>query len=134
MSFWPSRKRVPSEIVVGGMTRIGEFGYGSPLDGDLQETIVQQPGLYHFHEGDLFTPGAGNYVFESPFETPIQPIWGSGANGGMQFPNQPPAPTQPPQVFSNPTITTKGVGGLIPGGIVFQPLADEDGADAGNQV
>jgi hypothetical protein len=118
MSLWPLRKRVPSEQVSGGNIRIahGVFGAGSPAYGRMG--LNPNAGLYHYHEGDLFNPGTGNYVFEYPFELPLQTIW------GMAFLRRPNTfnPIQPIQSFAPPNVVPNGIGGTVAGQIIFQPL------------
>lgn len=106
---------------VPGMQRIlnGLFGTGSPQNNASAEVPLPGPkALYHFHEGDLFTPGTGNYVFESPFELPMNTIWGHG------FARQPNVfnPLQPSPLYSGPTVKIAGIGGLIAGQMALQPL------------
>ncbi len=116
------RKRVP-QTVTGGNTRIaaGEFGEGSPTAYafmDVNPLAVAH--IYRYHEGDLFTPGAQNFVFEPNFELPLQTVWGRGF---IRNPNTFKA-LQPPQVWAHPTVTTDGLGGLQAGQIESQPLLD----------
>jgi hypothetical protein len=117
-----NRKRYGSEPVAG-LDRIlqGVFGVGDAND-QLSSPgyVVRRPGLYNYHEGDLFTPGTGNWVFEPPFETPLNTIWG---HAFLRTPNMF-SPVQPPQIMSNPNITVNGIGGQIAGQIIFQPLLD----------
>lgn len=118
------RKRTP-QTVSGGNTRIagGVFGDGKPTAyawTDVNPANVAH--IYRYHEGDLFTPGAQNFVFEPNFELPLQAVWGFGF---IRNPN-PFKPTQPPQVWSHPTVTSVGLGGLQAGQFDFQPLIDEE--------
>ncbi len=150
MSFPALRKRVASQPVVsadlsaahgttgvrlqpqlpqgkpsGGLSRIiaGLFGVqNSPAANLSSEVAVPgKKGFYHYHEGDLFTPGAENYVFEPTRELPLQTLWGDAF---LRKPNTF-AIVQPPQVYSNPTVTYAGIGGLIAGQMVFTPLDTE---------
>lgn len=117
------RKRVDphNPAATGGVSRIqaGLWGQGAP----------QLPGVngsgapYRYHEGDLFTPGAMNYVFESMFELPMQTIWGNGyLVPSMRFdPRQ-----NPPQVFTQ-NVVKNGMGGLFAGQINTQPLNEDGG-------
>lgn len=78
--------------------------------------------IARFFEGDLFTPGAQNYVYEPVFErTPLQTIWGAGF---LRTPNTF-SPIQSPQVWSQPNVFTNGIGGLVAGQLVLQPLEEE---------
>jgi len=120
------RDRMPSEPVTGGISRIilnHEFGEGSPMFAAVAvNPDSESDGLYQFHEGDLFSPGAGNWVFEPNFELPMVTIWGNAflrrANTFKVL--------QPPQVWSNPTVTNAGLGGLQAGTIELTPLSFED--------
>lgn len=152
MSFPSLRKRIPSQSVTGmgpgmagtptvpapapttrfaqptgALSRIfgGLFGSGNPRD-NLSAEVDQNSGprvqsLFHYHEGDLFTPGTGNYVFEYPFELPVLTIWG---NAFLRTPNTF-NPRQPSQLNANPNVVTNGIGGLVAGGIAFQPLESD---------
>lgn len=125
MRTFPSlRKRIPSELVTGGLVHVmaGAFGIGSPVSGELIQPL-QGPGLYHFHEGDLFNPGTGNYVFDPPFELPLQTIWG---NAFLRTPNTF-NPLQPPQIMAPPHAFENGIGGLIAGQLALQPLSENNG-------
>jgi|SRR5271170_1440574 len=117
------RERMPSEQISGGMSRIrmGAFGVGDPST--AFETLGQDEsdGLYNYHEGDLFTPGAQNWVFEPNFELPMVTIWGQAFLSGVNtFP-----PFQPPQVWAQPNVFNNGVGGLQAGDMELQPLLYE---------
>lgn len=119
------RKRYGSQPVAGlGRIMSGVFGMGSPasqLSSPAQVEGENGPGaFYAFHEGDLFQPGTGNWVFEPSLETPLNTIWG---HAFLRTPNTF-NPVQPPQIYSNPNITVNGLGGPIAGQIIFQPLID----------
>jgi hypothetical protein len=111
------------------------FGFGSPESGlkskPLQPVSIstvpgaggggnENAGLYTYHEGDLFNPGAMNYVFEPQTELPLQTIWGFGF---LRRPNTF-NPIQPPQVWANPTTQMNGIGGIEAGQFALQPLLD----------
>lgn len=127
MGFWTNpklRTRVPSEIVSGGNSRInaGVFGVGSPYSGS--EAVAGAgdfDGIYSYHEGDLFTPGAQNWVFELNFELPLVTIWGKAF---LRTPNTF-NPLQNPQVYSQPNVMNNGIGGLQAGQIELEPLLFE---------
>ncbi len=106
MTFPALRNRTPSEPVVqadlsaahgtigvlpappiptrntksGALSRImmGVFGTPNPESYSASAQVVtpKREAFYHFHEGDLFTPGTGNFVFEPTLENPLQTIWG----------------------------------------------------------
>jgi len=77
--------------------------------------------IAYYHEGDVFLPGAQNYVYEPTLErTPIQGMWG---NAFLRNPNVF-NPLQPPQIYSNPNVRTNGIGGLEAGQLIGQPLLD----------
>lgn len=148
MTFPTLRKRTPSEPVVladlsaahgtvgvlpappiptrntksGALSRImsGVFGAPNPesYSASEQVRVPSKDAFYHFHEGDLFTPGTGNYVFEPTLENPLQTIW------GISFLRKPNTfnPEQPPQVYSGPNVVINGIGGQVSGQIAFQPI------------
>lgn len=119
------RKRVPSEPVYGG---VAQSGFGGPYylgpDNIIPPGVVT--GWYHFHEGDVFFPGAPSFVYETPTErTPINTIWG---NGGLLVHSQHVTmPYQNPQVLNYPRVFTSGLGGLQAGEFYMQPLLDPGG-------
>ena len=129
MSFWPIRKRIPSEAVVGAQAqwtqRISQYGPESPFAFVNPDGI---PGVYAFHEGELMLPGSPSFVFEPTFELPIKGWWGAGSGVNQGFAitgnmgNQPYNPQQPPQIYSYQGVKTSGIGGLQAGGVAFQPL------------
>lgn len=104
----------------GAQSRInaGVFGQGV-----LRLPFIDNPGSpYLYHEGDLFTPGAMNFVPEAQTELPVQNIWGHGMmalNPQMFDPRQ--QMGGPSWVYA-PATTPAGLGGLQTGGIQFQPL------------
>lgn len=119
-----TRQRMPSEQISGANIRIakGVFGQGSPQYGFSQvDPRASAPALYYYHEGDLFAPGTGNWVFEPTHELPLYTIWG---NAFLRRPNTFKV-LQPPQVFSSPTVTSAGVGGLQAGTVGLEPLLTE---------
>lgn len=149
MTFPSLRKRTPSTPIVsaasgtvnqplpaarqpggrdtntGALSRIvrGLFGSANPASFSSSSEVVT-PGpkaLYHYHEGDVFTPGTGNYVFDYPFEFPLQTIWGIGF---LRRPNTF-SPLQPQQIEAVPNVVINGIGGLIAGQIATQPLESE---------
>lgn len=67
-------------------------------------------------------PGAQAYVFGTAFALPRFRILGAGVPAGGYF-----RPHQPPQVYQRQAVPTSGLGGLIVGGIAFQPLSDKPG-------
>lgn len=119
MSFWALRPRVPGNIVVGAATR---FKQGGPTPYVFLDVDPRSPAsVFSYHEGDLFTPGAENFVWESGFElNPVQTIWG---NAFLRKPNQF-SPIQPPQLFANHTVTPNGIGGEQTGGLYSQRLIE----------
>ena len=125
MSLFTLRKRVPSQAVSGANTRIrmGTFGVGGPAYAFADVDPTASSALYHYHEGDLFTPGAGNFVFEPNFELPLQTIWGRGFIRNPNTFNV----YQPPQVWSPAHVKTNGLGGLIAGQVALQPLLEMEG-------
>jgi hypothetical protein len=132
MTFPGLRKRTAAdgsphpESGIGGINRIlaGAFGIGSPVP--TRVFGLQTPSTGFFHEGDLFTPGTGNYVFEPAFELPIKGIVGQGgARQGVKYPDgRWPIFAAVAPIVSYPLATTQGYGGLQAGALVQQPLLD----------
>lgn len=116
------RKRQPSQPVIAANARIraGEFGVGGVTAYDLYGVNPNAASIYNYHQGDVFFPGTGNYVFEPNFELPLLTIWGFGF---IRNPNTFKA-LQPPQVWSAPHVRTNGIGGLQAGTIEHQPLSE----------
>lgn len=112
----PDPKTRVSKISWWQQIRSGLFGEGHA---QIPQVIDPTKGdIYHYHQGDLFTPGAMNYVFDPPFDLPLQTIWGQG------FLRQPNTfnPLQPPPFVQGPNIVVNGIGGLVAGQMAFQPL------------
>jgi hypothetical protein len=103
------------------LIKAGLFGVATPT-AQLSSQVSLFPGhgagVYAYHEGDLFTPGTQNYVFDYPWETPVATVWG---HGFLRTPNTF-NPLQPPQLYSHPRVYTNGIGGLIAGQMALQPL------------
>ena len=118
MSFWPLRKRTPSQPFTGANLRIshGAFGSGGPQIEILPESALH--GIYHYHIGDLFNPGTGNFVFENQFELPLVTLWGRAATRTPNTFN----PFQPPQIMAPVFRQTNGLGGLQAGQMALEPL------------
>ena len=118
------RPRQPSQPVIGANLRIraGEFGAGGLSAYDLYgvDQRCGCGGLYNFHQGNVFFPGTGNYVFEPNFELPLLTVWGFGF---VRNPNTF-KPLQPPQVWAHPHVRTNGIGGLQAGTVELQPLLE----------
>ena len=115
-----SRQRQSAWQISGGITRImqGVFGTGSPVSSDQLVGGTFGPTAV-YHEGDLFTPGSGNFVYEPTTElNAIQTIWGNS------FPRRTGAfpPLQPPQLYANPNVVLNGIGGLQAGTMELEPL------------
>jgi hypothetical protein len=121
------RTRIPSEGVTGGIVRIitGLFGTGDTR-GVAQVNPNASTPIYRYHEGDVFLPGTGNWVFEPGFELPMQTIWG---NAFLRKPNTF-NPLQVPQLYSNPTVVNNGLGGLQAGIMQLEPLINPEGEAA----
>jgi hypothetical protein len=126
------RSRLPSEMISGGMSRIraGIFGQGSPATAFETQGNDDSAGLYQFHEGDLFDPGSGNWVFEPNFELPVVTIWG---NAFLRKPNTF-DPIQPPQVYAQPNVQNNGIGGLEAGQYLMTGLSYEEPGYEGGGV
>lgn len=129
--MWPLRKRIPAQRVTGAQVRIlyGLFGGPPPSPYAFVDTNSHTGGLYNYHEGEIFYPGAASFVFEPGFELPLKSIWGGGSgvnqgfmitgNGNSKF-----NPYQPPPLFSPRTFLPAGIGGLQAGQMAFQPLLE----------
>lgn len=85
----------------------------------LRPRAAVVPGLYHFHQGDQFLPGAESAVFEPAFTLPVLWAFGASVMAGAPF-----RPTQPPQVWQNHSIPVAGLGGLFAGQFFSQGLVD----------
>jgi hypothetical protein len=121
----PASKPPQKNVTSGGLSRIlqGLFGRSTPAATlDAEVPLPGKKALYQFHEGDLFTPGAMNYVFDPFQELPMNTIWG---HGFLRNPNTF-NPEQPPPVASIPPgtryIRINGIGGLVAGQMAMQPL------------
>jgi hypothetical protein len=103
------------------LLKAGLFGVSTPQN-QLSSQIGLAPGhgagVYAYHEGDLFTPGTQNYVFDYPWELPMGTIWG---HAFLRTPNTF-DPLQPPQQYSYANVRLNGIGGLVAGQMALQPL------------
>jgi hypothetical protein len=123
-SFPALRKKKPSEPITGGNTWFQtQSPQGSPVSADQLVGGTFQPGIYYFHEGDLFTPGTGNFVFVNGFELPLVTMWGKGF---LRTPNTF-NPLQPRPLVAPQTVTASGLGGLQAGQFQLDPLQAEPG-------
>jgi hypothetical protein len=107
----------------GAMALIKQGLFGIPDSAQLQEApVALAPGhgasVYAYHQGDLFFPGTGNYVFDYPWELPMNTIWGHGFLTTVNKFN----PYQPPQLYSQANVLLNGIGGLVAGSMALQPL------------
>lgn len=123
MSIPSTRKRIAAhQIVVGGLARIMQGVFGSPTappdSGRMDQQIGGSQGYYHFHEGDLFTPGTAIWAADPVYDGPVNPIWGGGFLCGVNQFN----PFATLQASSNPSILTYGPGGVVAGQLALQPL------------
>lgn len=118
--------QLPQGPASGGISRIlaGAFGTrnnpATNLSAEVSQPFKGEP--YQYAEGDLFTPGAQNWIFEYPFEYPLQTLWG---NAFIRRPNTF-SVNQPNQPYQNPYITQVGVGGLVAGQLASQPLLTDE--------
>ena len=127
MSFPALRPKLSAhDRVTGAMSRIiaGAFGDGAPVP----QVVLNQPNniVARFHQGDTFLPGAEGFVYEPTHELPIKAIWGggSGTRQGVPYPMGAWPVFGAPQVYSEPTVTRQGYGGLQAGAFVQQPLIE----------
>ena len=122
--------RIHKNQSTGGISRIlsGVFGIGRPRDNASDEVNAGAVrGPYFYREGDSFTPGAQNYVFESALELPVVTRRGGSTNQGTDYPVTAWPVLQVPQVFAPFNNTTAGYGGLQAGQFIQQPLTDPTG-------
>jgi hypothetical protein len=123
----PPRVGPPGKLVAGiGRIMNGAFGAVNSPGSNLSAEVAKPPkqALYQYYEGELFTPGALNWVFEYPFEYALQTVWGNGFLYRPNYWN----PLQPAQPYQNPYIVTNGIGGLVAGQLASQPLLTDDSA------
>lgn len=152
MSAWSLRKRVPSETiavpanrataagsiavqpantspgatqntVTRTLSRImaGVFGSPNPASYTASAQVAEpaKGAFYQFHEGDLFTPGAMLYAFQPTTElTPLNTTWGRAF---LRTPNTF-SVYQHPQLATEATVKINGIGGLVAGQLIHQPL------------
>jgi hypothetical protein len=74
-------------------------------------------GLYHYHSGEVFLPGAGNAAFEPRFAYPVVNVFGRGIIAG-----NPPSTRQSAQVYVTQATRVSGIGGVLVGQMIHQPL------------
>jgi hypothetical protein len=121
-------------VTVGGLMRVaaGAFGLGNPSRGLAMQEVGsardKEGGPWNLFEGDLFTPGTGNWVVDPSHETPLMTDWGRAF---LRRPNAIMA-LQEPQVFAHQMSPLFGLGGVVPGQLITQPLSmnQETGAGA----
>jgi hypothetical protein len=125
---WLLRKRKPSQPVSGGNTRIrsGDFGSGSPAFA-FETDGRPSTSIYSYHEGDLFSPGSQNWVFETNFELPLITVWGKGFIRNPNTFN----PIHGPQVWSSPNVVQNGLGGPVAGDMELTGLINPEGQTSG---
>lgn len=112
-------------VTVGGLLRVmaGAFGLGDPRRGLATQEVAsardKEGGPYNLAEGDVFLPGTGNFYIDPTHETPLFTVWGHAflrrPNSIMAF--------QPPQMFSHQMSSLYGIGGVVAGQIINQPLS-----------
>lgn len=76
---------------------------------------------FHYTQGRQFGPGAENFSPIKNQQDPLYRLRGAGTPVLMQF-----NALQPPQAFIPLMVPTNGLGGVIPGGIVFQQSIDAE--------
>lgn len=127
-----NRDTNPQRLGVFASLFEGLFGRGNPNPDLNRDSLAaagftagaNQPGMgqkpfYRYYEGDLFTPGTQNFVFEPTTElTPLTTIWG---NAFLSRPNAFRF-TSPPQVYADYQKYLNGIGGLVAGQFALQPL------------
>lgn len=122
------RKRYAAQPVaaVGGLSRImqGIFGAGSPVAGRASEqarqTAQHMGGIYYLHEGDIFTPGAMNWVVDPTHDGPLNTAWGHAfLRTANTF-----SPRQTAQLYTAAAAALYGIGGQVAGQVITQPLSN----------
>jgi hypothetical protein len=120
----PAKTPAERNVLSGAMSRIlaGLFGPSDPKANSSAEVVQPKKSLFQFHEGDLFTPGTGNYALDPFQELPLQTIWG---HAFLRKPD-PWHPIGPVPVAFVPPGTSyvriNGIGGLVAGQMAMQPL------------
>lgn len=119
MSFWTLRKRIPSRAVVGS-----QGGYAiAPPAGDDSTAEVRLAGFYHYHQGDVFTPGAQNFALDPAYDWPIQLDNGNGVfRNAFAF-----RPTSPQTIHTTIAPPYEALRGMIVGGISLEHLQPVEG-------
>lgn len=85
----------------------------------MKRLFPQKQGFYHWEKTRQPDPGAQRYAFTNHRVIEV-PIVGDAVANQAQFRSE-----QSPQVYvHNQAILTNGLGGIINGPIVFQPLSD----------
>ena len=82
----------------------------------LRPRVLCPSGLYSYHAGFLFDPGAERAAFEMRFGLPLFDALGIDVRAGALL------PLQPPQVYVNLANRIAGIGGLVAGNIALQSL------------
>jgi hypothetical protein len=122
----PSPQIATTQTKTGALSRLmqGLFGTANPnaWTSSAEVAVPGKGAFYRYYEGDLFTPGTQNYVFEPTTElTALYTSWGRGF---LRRPNTF-NPEQPPQVYSNPNVRINGIGGLVAGQFALQGTESE---------
>ena len=102
----------------------GLFGLPNPASFGASAEVapVAVRGLFEYHEGDQFTAGSPSFVYTTPFEDPMDTVWG---HAFLRRPNTF-VPYQEPQVYSQAHIVLAGIGGLQAGQFVLQGLEQSE--------
>ncbi len=129
MSHFLLRPRIQPQAlqVSNGAAQIlqGIFGVGGPTAyafADVSLASNMSP-VALYHEGDLFTPGAQNFVFESVFEFYPRDLKGNGFyRRANTF-----SPRQSAQAFTLANTVKSGLGGLQAGQFHMTQLSETEG-------
>lgn len=130
MAFWDflKSKKAPASGL-GPLERVPGIGAGYPRvppagDDASASILFTDPGYYTYHPGDLFTPGMPQWALNPVYDTPINPIWGTGTmRNPWAF-----SPVQPPPMYVAQALTTNVPRGTIYQGIDPNRLYPIDGA------
>lgn len=126
MSFWATRKRMAPQRVIAIAGEQRQPHIPRTLADTLTGEVVQQ-GLYHFHLGDVFTSGTGNWIPDPYNDTAVYPVWGRGtARNPYAF-----QPVPPGVAVALQSVKPDTIRGTIVHGIAidrFSQIAGYDGS------
>lgn len=92
-----------------------------PIAPPLRDRVEHPWAMYQYHQGDVFLPGAGNYVFEPAYSLVPYSVQGRSTMAGNS-----PAALQSPQVWYRQATPVVGIGGVQAGQLAYQGLLAPD--------